>query len=469
MKRNLSLLMACVFCLPLFAQDGSLDVPFNISGTAYMRSVQKLSNGKIIATHSNSTTGGIIYYNPDGTSFPFTFQSQPQQTGFSNNWIQDVVEQPDGKILFIGANNSPKIFRYNADGTLDSAFQANLGTGVNMKALKAILEPNGKIIIIGSFTSFNGNNKGCIVRLNADGTIDNSFVSAGTPSSVGITDIIRLEDGKFYITGPNISIFNGQSMLSSTIRINNDGTIDPTYQPIQGASFVKIALQSDNSIIGAGDSFVWKLNPDGTQSNFGPFVNLGGNTIQVNLNNSSGKVAGLHIQNDNKIILTGTFNKISGTNVPNHIIRFNPDGTIDTSFSPGTGASQEINTSQLTNDGKILIGGFFSQYNGIARNYIARLNNNTPPLYSENLLQRNEFNINDIDFVLYPNPTAGSFTIQTSANMINGMIRVNSILGQKIKEFQVVDLLSNSELPKGVYFISIEKEGISMTKKLIVN
>ncbi len=53
--------------------------------------------------------------------------------------------------------------------------------------------------------------------------------------------------------------------------------------------------------------------------------------------------------------------------------------------------------------------------------------------------------------------------------MINGMIRVNSILGQKIKEFQVVDLLSNSELPKGVYFISIEKEGISMTKKLIVN
>jgi uncharacterized delta-60 repeat protein len=257
-------------------------------------------------------------------------------------------------------------------------------------------------------------------------------------------------------------------MLSSTIRINNDGTIDPSYQTIQGASFVKIALQSDNSIIGAGDSFVWKLNPDGTQSNFGPFVNIGGNTIQVNLNNSSGKVVGLHIQNDNKIILTGTFNKISGTTVPNHIIRFNPDGTIDTSFSPGTGASQEISTSQLTDDGKILIGGFFSQYNGIVRNYIARINNNTPPLYSETLLERDDFNVIDNQLMLYPNPASGTFTIQTSSKMIDGIVNVYSLLGQRIKQFQIVNPIINLELSEGIYIISIEKEGSSSTKKMVV-
>lgn len=468
MKTTISFLVASIFTMSVSAQDGSLDVPFNISGTAYIRSLQKLSNGKIIATHSNSTTGGIIYYNADGTSFPFTFQSQPQQTGFSNNWIQDIVEQPDGKILFIGANNNPKIFRYNTDGTLDTAFQTNLGTGVNMKALKAVVEPNGKIVVIGSFTSFNGSPKGCIVRLNADGTIDNSFVSSGTPSSVGITDIIRLQDGKFYITGPNISIYNGQAMLSSTIRINNDGTIDPTYQPIQGASFVRIALQSDNSIIGAGDSFVWKLNPDGTQSNFGPFVNMGGNTIQVNQGNSSGQVTGLHIQSDDKIILTGTFNKISGTTVPNHIIRFNNNGTIDASFSIGTGPSQEINTSQLTDDGKILIGGFFWQYNGIARNYIARLNNNTPPLFAENLLASVEFDLNQEDIIIYPNPTSGEFTIETSKELIEGNITIFSIVGQKILDFEVVDSSIQLTLPKGIYIVSIQKEGVRVAKKLLV-
>jgi uncharacterized delta-60 repeat protein len=452
-----------------YSQDGSLDVPFNISGTAYIRSLQKLSNGRIIATHSNNIGGGIKYYNSDASNYTFTFQSQPQQTGFSSNWIQDIVEQVDGKILFIGANNAPKIFRYNTDGTLDSPFQTNLGTGVDIKAYKAIVEPNGKIIIIGSFTSFNGIAKGCIVRLNSDGTIDNTFLATGTPSSAGITDIIRLSDGKFYITGPNIAVFNGQAMLSSTIRLENDGTIDATYQAAQGANFVKIALQSDNSIIGASDSFLWKLNPNGTQSNFGPNISIGGNVIQINQGNSSGKVAGLHIQNDNKIIITGTFNKIVGITVPNHIIRFNADGTFDTTFDIGTGPSTEIYTSQLTDDGKILIGGAFFTYNGVARNYIARLNNNTPPLYSENLLATDTFVNEKNSVTIYPNPSKGYFTIQASEAMIGSNGTITTICGQKVKEFVIGDMLNFYNLYKGMYLVEIEKNGSKTTKKLIVN
>jgi uncharacterized delta-60 repeat protein len=469
MKKITLFIGSLMTSLLAFSQDGSLDVPFNISGTSDVRSLQKLSNGKIIATHSNGASGGIKYYNADGSNFPFTFQSQPQQTGFSNNWIQDIVEQTDGKILFIGANNSPKIFRYNVDGTLDSSFQANLGTGVDMKPYKAVVEPNGKIVVIGAFTSFNGNSKGCIFRLNSDGTLDSSFIATGTPSSVGITDIIRLDNGKFYITGPNISVFNGQIMLSSTIRLNNDGSIDTSYQADQGANFRKIALLSDNSIIGAANDFMWKLNPNGTQSFFGPFVAIGGNTIQVNMGNSSGQVVGLHIQNDNKIILTGTFNRISGATVPNHIIRFNPDGTIDATFSIGTGPGQGINTSQLTDDGKILIGGFFSTYNGIARNYIARLNNNTPPLFSENLLSTSNFVDTKHLFYAYPNPSKGDFIIQTSNENIGSKGTIVTIFGQKVKEFIIDDVTSNHNLNKGIYIIEIENNGIKSTKKLIVN
>ncbi|WP_040401415.1 HYR domain-containing protein, partial [Cecembia lonarensis] len=79
------------------------------------------------------------------------------------------------------------------------------------------------------------------------------------------------------------------------------------------------------------------------------------------------------IQSDGKLIIGGQFTLYNGV-ARNQIARLNPDGSLDTSFDPGTGATSFVFTTAIQADGKIIIGGIFTEYNGVARNFIARLN-----------------------------------------------------------------------------------------------
>ena len=79
------------------------------------------------------------------------------------------------------------------------------------------------------------------------------------------------------------------------------------------------------------------------------------------------------IQADNKIVIGGVFNEVNGT-ARNNIARLNADGGLDTGFNPGTGADNTVTTLSVQPDGKILIAGYFTSYNGASRNRIARLN-----------------------------------------------------------------------------------------------
>ena len=86
------------------------------------------------------------------------------------------------------------------------------------------------------------------------------------------------------------------------------------------------------------------------------------------------------LQPDGKILIAGDFTSYEGTS-RNHIARLNADGSLDTSFDPGTGTNDDTEHDEpggypiaVQADGKILIGGHFTNYNGTARNRIARLN-----------------------------------------------------------------------------------------------
>jgi uncharacterized delta-60 repeat protein len=86
-------------------------------------------------------------------------------------------------------------------------------------------------------------------------------------------------------------------------------------------------------------------------------------------------VKAIILQPDRKVIIGGFFTTVNGVSRTN-IARLNQDGTLDSSFNPGTGANDWANTVALQPDGKVIIGGFFTQVNGVSRNYIARLNTN---------------------------------------------------------------------------------------------
>ncbi|MFI5224848.1 MAG: delta-60 repeat domain-containing protein [Nitrospirales bacterium] len=72
------------------------------------------------------------------------------------------------------------------------------------------------------------------------------------------------------------------------------------------------------------------------------------------------------IQGDEKIIIGGYFTSYNGTE-RNHIARLNADGTLDNTFNTGTGANEHVSTTAIQSDGKIIIGGSFTSYNGTGK------------------------------------------------------------------------------------------------------
>src|SRR5262249_40113691 len=84
-------------------------------------------------------------------------------------------------------------------------------------------------------------------------------------------------------------------------------------------------------------------------------------------------VYALAVQPDGKLLLGGFFTQVNGTPRA-RIARLNADGSLDTSFDPGSGANNFVQALAVQPDGKVLLGGGFSQVNGTPRNTIARLN-----------------------------------------------------------------------------------------------
>lgn len=282
--------------------------------------------------------------------------------------------QSDGKILIAGDFTSYNgtarnyLARLNTDGSLDAAF--NSGNGPNQTIYKISLESNGKIIIAGTFTTYNFTPVNNILRLNSDGTIGDLNPGMGPNSYIRSTAIQA--DGKIIVVGP-FTTFNGSARKDIT-RLNTNGTIDAGFNSgtaTNNAGITNVSVQSDGKII-IGGSFtsyngtpvnrIARLNSDGTLD--ATFTGTGANNTVLTST----------VQPDGKIIIGGIFNSYNGT-AAYSIARLNSDGTIDAGFTPGTTAiNSVISTIALQSDGKIIIGGDFMSYNGTPINRIARLN-----------------------------------------------------------------------------------------------
>jgi len=321
-----SMLLFTAFSVIVKAQPGLLDLTFNQAGvgtnnTVYTTSIQ--SDGKIIV-------GGDFTY--------------------CNGWAKN------------------RIARLNTDGSLDGTFDPGTGP-YNMypsnpePIYTTAVQCDGKIIIGGYFDHYNGTSCGGVARLNADGTFDTTFSAAGGDL---IRTIVIQSDGKIIAGGQ-------QGFGLGFWRLNADGSLDGTFNPGTGANgtISTIAIQSDGKIIIGGDFTSY----NGTPRNRIARLNADG-TIDGTFNLGTGAnwtVYTTAIQSDGKIIIGGGFTSYNGT-ARIRIARLNADGTIDGSFNLGTGADNTVNTTAIQSDGKIIIGGGFTTYNGTARNHIARLN-----------------------------------------------------------------------------------------------
>lgn len=372
-----------------------------------------------------------------------------------NSSVQSLVIQPDGKIIVSGWFTSydgtavNRIVRINADGSIDTGF--NIGSGFNGQVNSTPVQADGKIIVGGNFTYFNGIARNRIARLNSDGSIDTTFnPGSGFTDDVWTTNIQA--DGKI-IVGGFFSSFNGNSR-KSIARLNTDGSLDLSFNPGTGFNNVvnATAIQDDGKILAGGNfnlfngttvKYLARLNIDGT-------LDTSCSTSGVGFNSGVGFI---NIQNDGKVILTGTFSAYDGI-ARNKIARLNIDCTLDTTFNPGTGFNSFVMCTALQTDGKIIVGGLYNFYNGFSNNSIVRLNANGSR--DTSFVSGSGF-VNSVRWVaIQPDGkilAGGDFTSYDGV-LKNRIIRINNDLSVGIvTPFKVIDFKCYPNPNNGILFM----------------
>jgi uncharacterized delta-60 repeat protein len=321
-----------------------------------------------------------------------TFNRPPgsPDSGFNfagiNGDVFTVALQTNGQILaggnFTAVGSVPEnsLARLNADGTLDTTFLNNL-SGANGAVLTMVDQTDGQILVGGGFSSIDSINRNFIARLNTDGSLDTSFNPGfGADNTIdAMAETFIAGTRKIYIGGlfANVSGISSPSLA----RLNNDGSADVSFATGSGAdaSVLAIVVYPTNSIYAGklliGGAFthfngtavnrLMRLNADGSvDTNFNANLGIG----------PDAPVHSIAIQSDGRVLFGGDFLNYNGVAL-NHVGRLNPDGTLDTNFaaSLGVGASGSVLGVALQPDNRILLVGQFTQANGVTRNHITRL------------------------------------------------------------------------------------------------
>jgi uncharacterized delta-60 repeat protein len=357
-----------------FMPGETIAIQLTASGTYGGQATATVSlGGTSSATWTVTTTLG-----PSG-DIDTSFSTSPGP----DQYVITLTQLSSGKVLVggdfnsLGGSTRPRLARLNSNGTVDTSFG---GTSQASHVVRVAYElPDNKIIVTGDFITYSGTSRGHIARLNSNGTLDTTFLNtgAGAGNSAGqdIRAVDRQSDGKL-VVGGFFTTYNGVSR-PGIARIDADGALDTTFNPGTGVSSTvqALALQPGNQVVLAGDftsyngtarGYIARANSDGTLDTGFPPTGSGAN----------GSIYTLAVQSDGKMIIGGAFTTYNGVSRGN-IARLNTDGSLDTSFNPGTGGNSYIYAGQggLQPDGKILIVGGFTSYNGTSiSTKIARIN-----------------------------------------------------------------------------------------------
>ena len=299
--------------------------------------------------------------------------------GVSNSPIAFLVASGGGKVIcggsfnMIGGALHQGIARLNADGSLDATFgdPAPLYGGL---VVTTAVQPDGKVLIVGGFTSVGGVARRSLARLNVDGSVDANFNPSlgaygialyGNGSTYGGVNSVAVQpDGEIIVAGSFLTSFGAPRNL--VMRLNPDGSVDPGFDPGDGPMtlppqlpFVSSAtVQEDGKILIQGGF----TSVDGTQRIGFARLNADG-SLDLGFDPGAARYgsASLALQDDGKILVSGGYISADDTQ-HNGLLRLNTDGSVDAgfnpdiSFDPGTGNySEGVSSAALQADGKILV------------------------------------------------------------------------------------------------------------------
>ena len=339
----------------------------NLSGYTNSQLVQK--SVLVAATIPNIIVGGSFstYRGVSRTGLSLLNTDAGANASFNppayTNGVYGLGYQSTGKLVYGGGTFSGDILRrLNTDFTQDGTFTAS---GVDGILRMLVVQSDNKLIVGGNFLTR---------RLLVDGANDSSF-SASSFTNQPYSGIIQ-SDGKIVMVG-TFTAYGGVT-TNRIVRLNTNGTRDTGFNMGTGFSaFARVIKQQVSSgllyVIGIFTSY------NGTAIN-GIARLFSDGTLDTSFNPGSGPGAfgslqpeALAIQSDGKIIVGGNFTAYNGTFI-NRIVRINTNGTIDNTFNVGSGFNNAVYSLFIESDGKIVAGGDFTTYNGVTRNRIAKLN-----------------------------------------------------------------------------------------------
>lgn len=298
--------------------------------------------------------------------------------GVDNGQVNFVAHQSDGKAIIVGSFTSyqgvaaNRVIRLNTDGSVDTTFVTNIGTGASGSLTQVAIQSDGKIILVGTFATWNGTTVNCIVRLNSDGTRDTAFTT-NTGTATGGTSLVTASvvvqsDGKI-VVGGTFTSWNGTSGIGRIVRLNSDGTRDTAFTTNVGTgagpgSVLCLAMQGTN-IIAGGSFTAWS----GTTVN--RIVKLASSgsrdtTFTTNVGTAANNtVTFVGVQSTSELIVVGNFTTWGGSTF-NRIVKLSSSGVRDSTFSSnvGSAANNIINHVGVFSDNKLIVSGAFTTWNG---------------------------------------------------------------------------------------------------------
>lgn len=279
-------------------------------------------------TYNNTSVNYIIKLNQDLTvdySFTGGTQFNISPWPFSYNSIS---QQSDGKLIVTGTFTQysgvsrNRIVRLNTDGSIDNTF--TIGTGFNSFTEGTGIDSLGRIVVVGFFTSYSGTSAIRIIRLNSNGTRDTSFTIGTGLNNTGVEVLMNTDDSMF-ITG-YFTAYNGVSTPQGIVKLLSTGARDTSFS--------------------------------------------GGTGFNTGVNQPNGL---MRISGETSFYSFGYFTTYSGISA-NRVIKLNIDGTIDSSFNSGTGFNNAVSNGYVIWNNKLLFSGLFTSYNGVPSNRTIILN-----------------------------------------------------------------------------------------------
>jgi uncharacterized delta-60 repeat protein len=300
--------------------------------------------------------------------------------GLASSSSEAIARQPDGKLVAVGrvlTTHGPDfaLARYNLDGSLDKSFSGNGKqttdfAGGSDDARAVAVRGDGKIVVAG-VVSAKSRTKFAIARYKPDGTLDTNFSGDGMqttdfPGGAYATGVALQGGGKVVVAG---SAGGGGINDFAIARYNPNGSVDTSFSGdgrqrtafADNATASGLALQSDGKIIAAGfagdDFALARYNPDGSLD-----TSFSGDGRQTTNFGDLEGATGVALQSDGKIVAVGVAHGIGFSDFA--LARYNPDGSLDPNFSGDGKQTTDFGDGAaalgvaLQGDGKIVAVGF---------------------------------------------------------------------------------------------------------------